>query len=86
MKYRCGHCRKLEPAFKRVAEVVTKHSSLVMGKIDATLNELDGINLSGSNHPEAVPAFLVCDAKLLVIPDSYSRPCLPAFYQSYSQW
>lgn len=43
----CGHCRKLEPAFKRVAEVVTKHSSLVMGKIDATLNELDGINLSG---------------------------------------
>ncbi|KAL8435420.1 hypothetical protein Efla_005161 [Eimeria flavescens] len=44
----CGHCRKLEPAFKRVAQIVTKHSSLVMGKIDATVNELDGINLSGS--------------------------------------
>lgn len=43
----CGHCRKLEPAFKRVAQIVAKRSSLVLGKIDATLNELDGINLSG---------------------------------------
>ncbi|KAL8274628.1 hypothetical protein Esti_001457 [Eimeria stiedai] len=43
----CGHCRKLEPVFKRVAQIVTKRSSLVMGKIDATVNELEGINLTG---------------------------------------
>ncbi|KAL8437997.1 hypothetical protein ACSSS7_000567 [Eimeria intestinalis] len=43
----CGHCRKLEPVFKRVAQIVTKRSSLVMGRIDATVNELEGINLTG---------------------------------------
>lgn len=37
----------MEPDYKAVASIVTRHSTLVMAKIDATLNEIPGINLSG---------------------------------------
>ncbi|XP_026192724.1 uncharacterized protein LOC34618526 [Cyclospora cayetanensis] len=56
----CGHCRKLEPAFKRVAKIVSKRSSLVLGRIDATLNEIDGINLSEKHKPPSKSFAAVC--------------------------
>lgn len=39
----CGHCKQLEPKYKRLAEELKDVKGLVIAKVDATANEIEGV-------------------------------------------
>lgn len=41
----CGHCKKLAPIWDELAEQYSRQSDLVIAKLDATLNDIDGITV-----------------------------------------
>merc|ERR1719253_2572921 len=43
----CGHCKKLEPIYKEVAKKLEGVRSLVIAKIDATANDVEGVSAEG---------------------------------------
>jgi len=43
----CGHCKKLEPVFRDVAKILEPVKSLVIAKIDATANDVQGADIEG---------------------------------------
>jgi len=43
----CGHCKALAPKYDELAEELKDVKGLVIAKIDATANEIDGVNVSG---------------------------------------
>ncbi|KAL8453794.1 hypothetical protein Emed_000735 [Eimeria media] len=43
----CGFCRKMEPAYKELARRVAGVSGLVIARIDATRNEVEGVQIAG---------------------------------------
>jgi protein disulfide-isomerase A1 len=47
----CEQCKKLEPRYKKIAEAYKDITDLIIAKIDATANDIEGINI------EAFPSF-----------------------------
>eukprot|EP00405_Crypthecodinium_cohnii_P023004 CAMPEP_0206480638 /NCGR_PEP_ID=MMETSP0324_2-20121206/37522_1 /ASSEMBLY_ACC=CAM_ASM_000836 /TAXON_ID=2866 /ORGANISM="Crypthecodinium cohnii, Strain Seligo" /LENGTH=664 /DNA_ID=CAMNT_0053957681 /DNA_START=191 /DNA_END=2185 /DNA_ORIENTATION=- len=43
----CGHCRKLEPQYKALAKKLKHVKTLKIAKIDATRNEVEGLQIMG---------------------------------------
>merc|ERR1712232_41872 len=43
----CGHCKKLEPVYRDVARKLEGVSSVVVAKIDATSNDVEGVDVEG---------------------------------------
>lgn len=43
----CGHCRKFEPQYKQLAKRLKHVKSLRIAKIDATRNEVEGVQIAG---------------------------------------
>ena len=43
----CGHCQKLEPIYKELAEKLQSVDNVVIAKIDATANEHSSLNVEG---------------------------------------
>eukprot|EP00929_Paragymnodinium_shiwhaense_P113775 TRINITY_DN82081_c0_g1_i1.p1 TRINITY_DN82081_c0_g1~~TRINITY_DN82081_c0_g1_i1.p1 ORF type:complete len:482 (+),score=117.90 TRINITY_DN82081_c0_g1_i1:63-1508(+) len=43
----CGHCKRLEPLYKQVAQKLRSVKSLLIAKIDATANDVEGIHVQG---------------------------------------
>lgn len=43
----CGHCKKLAPIFEQLAADLKDVSGLVIAKMDATANEVDGVDIRG---------------------------------------
>ena len=43
----CGHCKKLEPVYRDVAKRLEGVSTLVIAKIDATANDVEGVDVEG---------------------------------------
>merc|ERR1719198_377499 len=43
----CGHCKKLEPIYKDVAKKLESVPSLVIAKIDAVANDVEGVDIEG---------------------------------------
>jgi len=43
----CGHCKKLAPIWDQVADDLKDVPGLVIGKFDATANEVDGVDVKG---------------------------------------
>lgn len=43
----CGHCKKLDPIWKQLASKYRMVKSLVFGKMDATANEVEGLEING---------------------------------------
>merc|ERR550537_1656481 len=41
----CGHCKKLEPIFREVAKKLEGVRSIVIAKIDATANDVEGVDV-----------------------------------------
>ncbi|CAG9315654.1 unnamed protein product [Blepharisma stoltei] len=43
----CGHCKSLAPEYEKLAAAVKDNSNLIIAKVDATANEVKGINIQG---------------------------------------
>merc|ERR1712014_246676 len=43
----CGHCKKLEPVYRDVAKKLEGVGTLVIAKIDATANDVEGVDIEG---------------------------------------
>jgi len=43
----CGHCKKLDPIYREVAKKLEGVSTLLIAKIDATVNDVDGVDVEG---------------------------------------
>merc|ERR1712039_628146 len=43
----CGHCKKLEPVYREVAKRLEGVASIVIAKIDATSNDVAGVDVEG---------------------------------------
>lgn len=43
----CGHCKKLEPVFKELAKKLKPVDTLVIAKLDATTNDVEGVDTEG---------------------------------------
>lgn len=43
----CGHCKKLEPVYTSVAKKLESVPSIVIAKIDATANDVEGVDIEG---------------------------------------
>merc|ERR1711988_620161 len=43
----CGHCKKLEPIYKEVAKKLESVRSIVIAKMDATTNDVAGVDVEG---------------------------------------
>jgi protein disulfide-isomerase A1 len=43
----CGHCKKLAPEWEKLATDLKDVSGLVIAKMDATANEVDGVDIRG---------------------------------------
>merc|ERR1712217_584893 len=43
----CGHCRKFEPIYKELAKRLKHVKTLKIYKIDATRNEIEGMQIAG---------------------------------------
>lgn len=43
----CGHCKKLAPIYEELAKNLKHNQNLVIAKMDATANEVDGVSVQG---------------------------------------
>merc|ERR1712217_575193 len=43
----CGHCKKLEPVYRDVARKLEAVSTILIAKIDATANDIAGLDVEG---------------------------------------
>jgi len=43
----CGHCKKLTPIYEELAKKLSHNKSLVIAKVDATANEVEGVAVKG---------------------------------------
>mmetsp|Transcript_47271 Transcript_47271/g.101194 ORF Transcript_47271/g.101194 Transcript_47271/m.101194 type:complete len:483 (-) Transcript_47271:57-1505(-) len=43
----CGHCKKMEPVYKEVAKRLEHNEEVIIAKIDATANDIDGVTVEG---------------------------------------
>jgi len=43
----CGHCKKLEPVYNAVAKKLESVPTIMIAKIDATSNDVDGVDIEG---------------------------------------
>ncbi|KAG8548155.1 hypothetical protein GDO81_026405, partial [Engystomops pustulosus] len=52
----CSHCKELEPIWEELAEKYKDHENVVIAKIDATENEIDGLRVRGFPNLRFFPA------------------------------
>lgn len=43
----CGHCKKLEPVYRDVAKKLENVGTVIVAKIDATANDVEGVDVEG---------------------------------------
>ena len=43
----CGHCKKLAPIWEELGEILKDREDIIIGKMDATVNQLDAVRIPG---------------------------------------
>ena len=43
----CGHCKKLAPIWEELGEMLKDREDIIIGKMDATVNQLDAVRIPG---------------------------------------
>jgi len=43
----CGHCKTLAPIYESLAKKLAHNKNLVIAKVDATANEIEGVSVKG---------------------------------------
>jgi protein disulfide isomerase len=43
----CGHCKTIAPEFVAAAEAIASNPNIVLAELDGTLNEVEGVDISG---------------------------------------
>lgn len=43
----CGHCKTIAPEYVAAAEALAGNSKIVLAEVDGTLNEVEGVDISG---------------------------------------
>lgn len=43
----CGHCKALAPIYEELGRRLSKNSKIVIGEVDATANEISGMEIKG---------------------------------------
>ena len=43
----CGHCKKLKPIYEKLGENYKDNKNVVIAMVDATANEVEGLEVSG---------------------------------------
>jgi len=41
----CGHCKNLKPVYEDLAKKLSGNRNLVLAKLDATANEVEGLQI-----------------------------------------
>ncbi|XP_029433097.1 protein disulfide-isomerase A2 [Rhinatrema bivittatum] len=52
----CTHCKELEPIWEQLGEKYKDHENIIIAKIDATANEIDGLRVRGFPNLKYFPA------------------------------
>ncbi|KAM4631707.1 protein disulfide-isomerase A2 [Discoglossus pictus] len=52
----CSHCKELEPTWEELAKKYEDHENVIIAKIDATANEIDGLRVRGFPNLRFFPA------------------------------
>ncbi|NP_001011281.1 protein disulfide-isomerase A2 precursor [Xenopus tropicalis] len=52
----CSHCKELEPVWEELGEKYKDHESVIIAKMDATANEIDGLRVRGFPNLRFFPA------------------------------
>ncbi|KAM3917209.1 protein disulfide-isomerase A2 [Leptodactylus fuscus] len=52
----CSHCKELEPIWEELGEKYKDHENVIIAKIDATANEIDGLRVRGFPNLRFFPA------------------------------
>ncbi len=43
----CGHCKQMAPDYEAAAKTLAINPNIVMAKVDGSLNEVEGVELTG---------------------------------------
>jgi protein disulfide-isomerase A1 len=79
----CGHCSAFKPEYEKLAESFKEHPTVVIAKIDATENEIDGVEIQG--FPTFI--FYPCDIKRgVAFTDERSVANLTSFIKTYARY
>nr|AAH99308.1 LOC399040 protein [Xenopus laevis] len=52
----CSHCKEMEPVWEELGEKYKDHENVIIAKIDATANEIDGLRVRGFPNLRFFPA------------------------------
>eukprot|EP00270_Netrium_digitus_P007482 TRINITY_DN2182_c0_g1_i2.p1 TRINITY_DN2182_c0_g1~~TRINITY_DN2182_c0_g1_i2.p1 ORF type:complete len:540 (-),score=187.34 TRINITY_DN2182_c0_g1_i2:173-1792(-) len=77
----CGHCQKLEPIYKKLAEAFENDTGVIIAKMDATANDIPHAEMSVSHFPTIY--FLDTEGKVQLYPGDRTKAAMVKFINEH---